>query len=103
MILTTRRQHRILSAMYSSLRSSDPRMVATFLMFTRLTSDEAMPPGERIKAGPRRLLRSMIRGAARRWRRVVSRPGCNLREAVGSALFVLAAAAGMYAIALLYR
>ncbi|HLX51473.1 MAG TPA: hypothetical protein VKS82_24360 [Streptosporangiaceae bacterium] len=100
MILTTRRQHRILSAMYSSLRRSDPRMVATFLMFTRLTSDEAIPPVERIKAGPRRWFRNLTRHAALRWRRATSGPGPGLRRAVGCLLFWPAAAAAMYAVTL---
>jgi hypothetical protein len=100
MILTARRQHRILSAMYSSLRRSDPRLVAKFLMFTRLTSDEALPTIERIKAGPRRWFRNLTRYAARRWRRAIHRPGHGLRWAVGCLLFWPAAAAAMYAVAL---
>lgn len=99
MILTTRRQHRILSAMYSSLRRSDPRLVATFLMFTRLTSDEAIPPIERIKAGPRRWIRNLTRYATHRWRRAVHQPG-GLRWALSCLLFWPAAAAAMYAVAL---
>ncbi|HEY2579007.1 MAG TPA: hypothetical protein VGI74_22090 [Streptosporangiaceae bacterium] len=100
MILTTRWQHRALSAMYSSLRRSDPRLVATFLTFTRLTSDEAIPPFERIKAGPLRWLRGAIRYAGRRWRRALGQPGRGVRWAMGGLLFIPAAAAAMYAIAL---
>jgi hypothetical protein len=110
MILTMRRQHRILSAMYSSLRRSDPRMVAKFQIFTRLTSDEAIPPVERIKAGPQRWLRWASRCATRRWRRAAGRwrrasgqAGRGVRWAVGCLVFVPAAAAAMYAVALMAR
>jgi hypothetical protein len=77
MILTSRRQHRVLTAMHGSLRRSDPRLVAKFMIFTRLTKDEAIPAVERVKR--KRLgwlilgwLTSTVRRLARRflrWRR----------------------------------
>lgn len=54
MIITTRRQHRILAEIRRALRHTDPRLVARFTMFTRLTQDEAMPRAERIRPGPLR-------------------------------------------------
>jgi hypothetical protein len=54
MIITTRRQHRILAEIRRALRRSDPRLVARFTMFSRLTQDEEMPRVERIRPGPLR-------------------------------------------------
>ena len=54
MILTTRRQQRILAEIRNALRRSDPRLVARFSTFTRLTQDEEMPRAERIRPWPRR-------------------------------------------------
>jgi hypothetical protein len=54
MIITTRRQHRILAEIRRALRHTDPRLVNRFTMFTRLTQDEAMPRAERIRPGPLR-------------------------------------------------
>jgi hypothetical protein len=58
MIITTRRQHRILADIRRALRHTDPRLVARFTMFTRLTQDEAMPRAERIRPGPLRWVMS---------------------------------------------
>ena len=54
MILTTRRQQRILAEIRHALRHSDPRLVARFGTFTRLTQDEEMPRAERIRSWPPR-------------------------------------------------
>ena len=54
MILTTRRQQRILAEIRRALRRSDPRLVARFSTFTRLTQDEEMPRAERIRSWPPR-------------------------------------------------
>ena len=54
MILTTRRQQRILAEIRYALRRSDPRLVARFGTFTRLTQDEEMPRAERIRSWPPR-------------------------------------------------
>jgi len=54
MILTTRRQQRMLAEIRSALRRSDPRLVARFSTFTRLTQDQEMPRAERIRSWPRR-------------------------------------------------
>jgi Protein of unknown function (DUF3040) len=54
MIITTRRQHRILAEIRRALRRSDPRLVARFTMFTRFTQHEEMPRLERIRLWPRR-------------------------------------------------
>lgn len=54
MIITTRRQHRILTEIRRALRRSDPRLVARFTMFTRLAQGEEMPRVERIRPGPLR-------------------------------------------------
>ena len=54
MILTTRRQQRILAEIRYALRRSDPRLVARFGAFTRLTQDEEMPRAERIRSWPPR-------------------------------------------------
>jgi hypothetical protein len=63
MILTTRRQHRILAEILRALRHSDPRLVARFTMFTRLTQDEEMPRVERIGPWP---LRWVVSATGRR-------------------------------------
>jgi hypothetical protein len=54
MILTSRRQQRVLAEIRDALRGSDPRLVAKFSMFTRLTQDEEIPRFERVRASPLR-------------------------------------------------
>jgi hypothetical protein len=68
MILTSRRQQRMLAAIHHSLRRSDPRLVAKFIMFTRLTKDEAIPAVERVRLTPLGWLRFAVRGVTHRWR-----------------------------------
>ncbi|MGH3158386.1 MAG: hypothetical protein ACRDNF_17680 [Streptosporangiaceae bacterium] len=68
MILTSRRQQRMLAAIHSSLRRSDPRLVAKFTMFTRLTRDEAIPAVERVRLTPLGWLRFIARGVTHHWR-----------------------------------
>ena len=63
MILTTRRQHRILAEIRRALRHSDPRLVARFTMFTRLNHDKQMPLVERIGPWP---LRWVVSATGRR-------------------------------------
>lgn len=69
MILTSRRQHRMLNAIHSSLRETDPRLVARFMTFTRMNRDEAIPAVERVRRRPLRWVPSLARAVARRWRR----------------------------------
>jgi hypothetical protein len=54
MILTARRQQRMLAEIRRALRRSDPRLVARFGTFTRLAQDEEMPRAERIRSWPPR-------------------------------------------------
>jgi hypothetical protein len=96
MILTSRRQQRVLTAMHSALRRSDPRLVAKFMIFTRLTKDEAIPLVERIRR--KRLgwlilgwLTSTVRGLTRRF----------LRWPRRSLIFIPAAAAAVLAVVIL--
>jgi hypothetical protein len=67
MILTSRRQQRMLAAIHHSLRTSDPRLVAKFIIFTRLTKDEAIPAVERVRLTPLGWLRFAVRGVTHRW------------------------------------
>jgi hypothetical protein len=69
MILTSRRQQRVLNAMHGLLRESDPRLVARFTLFAELTGDTAMPAVERVRGKPLRRLGSALHGLAYRWRR----------------------------------
>jgi hypothetical protein len=73
MILTSRRQHRVLTKMHGTLRKSDPTLVAKFLIFSRLTCDEAIPAVERVRLKPLGPLVSAVRDATRRRR--LTRPG----------------------------
>jgi hypothetical protein len=77
MIITSRRQRRALTEIVRALRSSDPRLVARFTMFTRLTEDEQMPPLERMGPWPLRLAGSVLRLAGS----VPRRAACVLRLA----------------------
>jgi hypothetical protein len=54
MMLTARRQRRILAEIRRALRRSDPRLVARFSTFTRLAQDDEMPRAERIRSWPPR-------------------------------------------------
>ena len=68
MILTSRRQHRALITMHSALRTSDPTLVAKFLIFSRLTCDEAMPTVETVRRKPLGPMVCALRDATRRRR-----------------------------------
>lgn len=61
MILTSRRQQRVLAETLDELRSSDPFIVARFAAFTRLTESEPMPSFERIRLGVLSPVRSFLR------------------------------------------
>jgi hypothetical protein len=91
MILTSRRQQRVLTAMHSSLRRSDPRLVAKFMIFTRLTRDEAIPSVEHVKRKRLSWLRLTVRGLVRRW----------LRWRLRGLLLIPAAAAALLAVVIL--
>lgn len=67
MILTIRRQQRVLAAMHSSLGDSDPHLVSTFATFTRWTAGEEIPGIERVRSCPPAWLRSGARPS--RWAR----------------------------------
>lgn len=71
MIVRTRRQRRALAEMQRSLSRSDPRLVARFSLFTRLTMDEAIPPFERVSGWAARRPVMVIR---RRWSRAAGGP-----------------------------
>jgi hypothetical protein len=91
MILTSRRQQRVLTAMHSSLRRSDPRLVAKFMIFTRLTKDEAIPAVEHVKRKRLGWLRLTVRGLVRRW----------FRWRLRGLLLIPAAAAALLAVVIL--
>jgi hypothetical protein len=117
MILTGRRQQRMLAAIHHSLHRSDPRLVAKFIMFTRLTKDEAIPAVERVRLTPLGWLRLAVRGVTHRWHhrwhrwrgrgrmagpwpdREAGRQGVGRR--LGGLLFFPAAIAALLAVALL--
>jgi len=52
------RQQRVLHRIERRLLSEDLRLGSLFAVFTRLASDDAMPPTERVEAGPGRPLRA---------------------------------------------
>jgi hypothetical protein len=79
MILTSRRQQRALAEMRDALRGSDPRLVAKFTMFTRLTEDEEIPRFERMRASPLGWAVSAIRARRRRTGRSMRRPAWAAR------------------------
>lgn len=117
MILTSRRQHRVLTAMQDSLRKSDPRLVARFTMFTRLTRDEAIPQVERVRPEPLRWVTSALHHGPGRRRRVrdrravtvgppavatvQGRPPAIIRNRMQTALFFPLIAAALLAVVLL--
>jgi hypothetical protein len=69
MILSSRRQQRVLAETLDELRSSDPHIVARFAAFARLTGSEPMPRFERIRPGVLSPVRSFLRRVLRdRWR-----------------------------------
>lgn len=108
MILTSRRQQRVLAAMQGSLRESDPRLVARFTMFTELTGNAAMPAVERVRLKPLRRLAAAVRGLARRrrWARRRNRlareaRGDRARWRLGGAVLIPALAVAMLAVVML--
>jgi hypothetical protein len=56
------RQQRLLNRVNKQLLADDPRLDSMFAFFTKLTREDAMPPAERIEAGPQRLLRVALAG-----------------------------------------
>lgn len=100
MMLSARYQQRVLAAMYNALRQSDPRLVARYTIFSRLTSDEAIPPIERVRAWPLRWLATCLAVLARcrPWRR---RPGGKPSRHLQAVLFIPLAAAAMLALLML--
>jgi hypothetical protein len=88
MILTSRRQQRVLTAMHSALRRSDPRLVAKFMIFTRLTKDEAIPTVEHVKRKRLGWLTLTARSLVRRWLRW-RRRGLVLLPAAAAAVLVV--------------
>lgn len=107
MMLSARNQQRVLAAMYHALRQSDPRLVARFTTFTRLTSAEAIPPFERVRAWPLAWLTWLVSGLKRGRRLVVrhfTRPGRRPGEAsprLQRVVFIPVAAALLLVVALL--
>lgn len=108
MILTSRRQQRVLAAMQDSLRESDPRLVARFTVFMQLTGDEAMPGTERLRHRPLRWLVSAVRGmiyrrrlAAYRNRAARASRKDRARWRLGGVLFIPAAAMAMLIVVML--
>jgi hypothetical protein len=91
MILTSRRQQRVLTAMHSSLHRSDPRLVAKFMIFTRLTRDEAIPTVEHVKRKQLACLTLAARVLLRRW----------LRWRLRGLTLIPAAVAGLVAVVIL--
>jgi|SRR5579875_889937 len=101
MILTGRRQRRVLDTMHTALRASDPRLVATFATFTRLTKDEAIPQIERVRATLLNWLRSVLRHPWRHLRRFRIQMTRPRNRRLAGALFLPTLAAGMFAMVLL--
>jgi len=108
MILTSRRQQRVLAAIQGSLRKSDPRLVARFAAFTELSDGAAMPAAERVRNKPLRRLASALRGLARRRRRMSRRHRYaraerrdRMRWRLGGVVFIPAIAAAMVAVVIL--
>jgi hypothetical protein len=102
MILTSRRHlDRVLTGMHSALRKSDPTLVGKFLIFSRLTRDEAIPTVERVKQTALGLLASAVRDATRRRRLTRPRRRGTGRWRLREILFIPAAIAALVAVALL--
>jgi hypothetical protein len=91
MILTGRREHRVLDTMHCSLRETDPRLVARFTMFTRMNRDKALPTVERVRLRWLRWMPALLRAVTRHWR----------RSRLRSAVLIPVAAAAMLAVILL--
>ncbi|HEY1918780.1 MAG TPA: hypothetical protein VGH27_24680 [Streptosporangiaceae bacterium] len=77
MILTSRRQQRVLGEMLSELRSSDPYIVAGFATFTRLTASEPMPRFERVRHNVLGSARSFFRRLVHRRKRAHQQLGAT--------------------------
>jgi hypothetical protein len=99
MILTVRRQQRVLASMHDSLRGSDPRLVARFATFTELTAGKEIPRIERVRPWPLGWLRSGVRRIARHFARLSQRPG-QARPWLQGAVFIPLVALAMIVIAL---
>lgn len=82
MIVRTRRQRRVLAEMQRSLSRSDPRLVARFSVFTRLTMNEAIPPFERLGGWAAR------RPAVVTWRRRRRAAGVPARWPIAGMLLI---------------
>ena len=107
MILTVRRQQRVLTAMLHSLRDSDPRLVARFTVFSRLTADEEIPRFERVRTGPLGWLArpaGQLRSGGRLIARHFTRPGLRPGKAASwlhAAVFIPLAAVLLLVVTLL--
>jgi hypothetical protein len=73
---------RILEKIESALRSSDPRLVSMFVIFTRLNCDEEMPAVEQLRARLTFILLSVQRrlSAVPRW--FAAKPRAKVRAAI---------------------
>jgi hypothetical protein len=106
-ILTSRRQRRVLAEIRQALRHSDPRLVARFTIFTRLTEDEEIPQVERVRAAPLRWAAALVRrvrpgrwrARSRRGRAGRGEPGI-LRQHLGAVVLIPAAAAVLISVLL---
>jgi hypothetical protein len=65
-------QERILCGIEKALRAAEPRLASRFTIFTRLTSDEALPRTEQLL--PQSWLQRVLAGAGRAWRVLFPRP-----------------------------
>lgn len=101
MILTGRRQRRVLETMHTALRASDPRLVATFATFTRLTKDEAIPQIERARATLLNWLQGVLRHPVRHLRLLHIRMTRVRNRRLAGALFLPALVGGMVGMVLL--
>ena len=95
MIVRTRWQYRVLAEMQRALRCSDPRLVARFTIFTRLTLDEDIPPFERVRSWIGRRAVMIVRRRPR-----IRRRDARARWRLGGILVGAATLVGLFAFVL---
>ncbi|HEY3733581.1 MAG TPA: hypothetical protein VGL63_06670 [Streptosporangiaceae bacterium] len=100
MIVRTRRLQRVLAEMQHALHRSDPRLVARFTIFSRLTSDEAIPPFERVRSRIGRGIVMVVPRGLQRRRQALRARSRLARWRLGAVLVAVVAFAGLSAFAL---
>lgn len=85
------RQRKVLDTIETALRGSDPKLVALYAMFARLTAGETIPGFEQLRYTARMLLGGLLRGFGRWIRRAFGMLDLRRRAAIMFPLALVAA------------